>query len=40
MRNVKFNHKLCLFKRRKMNKQNKTKVLLKFINVFNVPVER
>ena len=42
MWNVKFNHKarftFCLFKQRKMNKQNKTKQLLKFIKVFYLPI--
>ena len=37
MRNESFNHKslftFCLFKHRNVNKQNKTKVLLKFIKV-------
>ena len=40
MWNVKLNHKtpftFCLFKQRKMNK---TKLLLKFIKVFNLPVK-
>ena len=42
MWNVKFDHKTnflnCLFKQRKAKKQNKT--VVKFIEVFNLPVER
>ena len=42
MRNVKFNHKkvcftFCLLKQRQLTKQNKTKMLLKCIKVFNLP---
>ena len=43
MWNVTFHHKtlftFCLFKQRKMNKQNTAKRLLKFMKVFNLPVE-